>query len=453
MVTGPDSSVATPSAKQTGTGPAASLWTGKRLYIALFLFLNLFINYMDRVNLSVAAPDIARRFNWDPGTMGLVFSAYMWTYCFCLTPWGWLADRYGTRKVSATSVMLFSAAHMLTGACVGFGTMVFSRMALGVGEAASMPAAGKVVRQWFPARERGLATAIFNGGTFAGPAISAPVIAWLILRTGWRMSFVITGVLGLVWVFFWLKWFRVPSECSWLPEEERNYILANNGESTQSPRPVKGALLRLISRKTMWGLLLTQGCCAYTMTLYLLWLPSYLVGARHMQLMAASWFTAAPYLVATVLGIPIGKLSDSLITPETARQGTRRKLLIVFILLSSVVMLTNFFDNMWALMALLCVSLTCISSALTLNIAMTSDLVWNSNMAGSALGISILGGISFGLVAPIVTGFIVKWTGNFDNAFYVAGGLLFLGALISFTMTRRPLDFPDSLPDSGAAHA
>jgi ACS family glucarate transporter-like MFS transporter len=421
-----------------------SLWTGKRSIIALFLFFNMFINYMDRINLSVAMPIVSKQFKWDPATMGWIFSGFLWTYMVCLIPWGKATDKYGSRNVGAVSMTLWSLGGMATGGIMGFGSMMASRLALGVGEAASFPIAGKVVRQWFPAGERGLATAIFNAGTFAGPAISAPVVAWLVLQTGWRWSFVITGAIGILWAILWLAFFRTPAECTWLPEDERNYLLSQTGappKAAASQAPTKGALRLLLSRKTMWGQFITQGCCAYTMYLYLAWLPSYLVKERHMDLMKASWFTAMPYLISVVLGIMIGKLSDSILTPEAVKQGKRRTLLIVFILLSSVVLLTNVVNNQWVVVALISLALTSISSALTLNIAMCNDLVWDPSMAATALGFQILGGNSFGIFAPILTGYIVKTTGSFNSAFFLAGALLFMGAATSLTMTRRPLAF------------
>jgi len=440
-----NSSMSTNGSAARPSGKLGSLWTGKRRFIAIFLFFNMFINYMDRINLSVAAPVIARHFQWSPAVMGWIFSAYIWTYCVFLVPWGWLSDRIGTRKVNAISMSLWSIAGMLTGAATGFASMLAARLTLGIGEAASFPTSGKVVRQWFPSSEWGLATAIFNSGTFAGPAISAPFVAWLVLRVGWRISFVITGAIGLVWVFLWLKNFRLPSECSWLPNEEREYLLAGAGAkpAKNSAQGSRSAIPQLVSRMTMWGLFLTQGCCAYTVVLFLTWLPSYLVQARHMQLMKASWFTAVPYMVSTILGIAVGKLSDSILTPEAVKQGKRRALLITFILLSAVVLLTNAVSNEYVVLGLISLSLTFISSALTLNIAMCNDLVWDPEMAGTALGIQILGGNSFGLLAPILTGYIVKTTGSFDSAFFLAGGLLILGALFSFSMTRKPLSFDE----------
>ncbi len=439
MTTGPITGLATSTATPSAIVKIGSLWTSKRFYIAALLFLNLFINFMHRINLSVAAPAIAKDFGWDAGKMGLLFSSYQWTYCLFLLLWGWMSDRLGTRWVNGLSVTLWSIAGMLTGVATTFGGMLATRLALGAGEAASFPTAGKVVRQWFPPRERGLATAIFNAGTFAGPAFSAPLVAWLLLKEGWRVSFMMTGSLGFVWVALWLTFFRTPSACTWLPAEEREYILAETDSQSNTAPPPKGTLFRLMGRRTMWGLFLTQGCCAYTMLLFLFWLPSYLVQSRHMSLTKASWFTSVPYVVAVGLGLLIGKLSDSILTPDAIKQGKRRTLLIVFILLSGVVLLTNVASNEYVLLFLVSISLTCISSALSLNIALTNDLVWNPEIVGTATAFLILGGNIFGSFVPVATGYIVKWTGSFDLAFYLAGLLLFVAALISFTMTRVPL--------------
>jgi sugar phosphate permease len=443
MTTRPNVSVATSPHEPIASADVGSLWSGKRLYIAGLLFLNLFINFMHRINLSVAAPAIAKEFRCDAGNMGLLFSSYQWTYCVFLLLWGWMTDLMNTRLVNALSVTIWSIAEMLTGVATTFGGMLMTRLALGAGEAASFPTAGKVVRQWVPASERGLATAIFNAGTFAGPAFSAPMVAWLLSRVGWRFSFTLTGSLGFVWVLLWLKFFRVPSECSWLPDEERNYILSQSDSRARSVAPM-GTLLRLVARKTMWGVFLTQGCCAYTMLLFLFWLPSYLVQSRHMSLLKAGWFTSVPHIFAMVLGLLVGKLSDSLLTHEAVWQGKRRSLLIVFILLSGAVLLTNMVANEYLRLVLLSFSLVCISSALSLNIALTSDLVWNPAMVGTAMGFLILGGNIFGSLVPIATGYIVKWTGSFDLAFYLARFLLLVAAVVCFTMTRKPLSFQEN---------
>src|ERR1700686_2395254 len=256
MTTGPNLTATTLPEQPSEMVKAGSLWSGKRFYIAALLFLNLFINYMHRINLSVAAPAIARDFHWDAGKMGLLFSSYQWTYCLFLLLWGWMSDRTGTRMVNGLSVTIWSVAGMLTGPATTFVGMIATRLALGAGEAASFPTSGKVVRQWFPPQERGLATAIFKVGTFAGPDFSAPLGAWLLVKEGWRLSFMLTGSIGFIWVILWLKFFRSPAECTWLPEEERQYILSQTDSAAKATAVPKGTLLKLIGRKTMWGLFL-----------------------------------------------------------------------------------------------------------------------------------------------------------------------------------------------------
>jgi ACS family glucarate transporter-like MFS transporter len=270
--------------------------------------------------------------------------------------------------------------------------------------------------------------------------------AWMLIHFGWRMTFLAMGVLGLVWVLLWLKAFAVPQECRWLSDDERDFILSETGALKGSATGATGALGKLLGRKTMWGLFITQGCCAYSLYLFLFWLPSYLVQSRHMELMRASWFITVPYLVATVLVLVSGKVSDRLLTAEALKQGKRRTLLVIFILLSSVILITNAVVSEYAVMLLISLALTFIASALTMNIAMANDLVWNAEMAGTALSVLILGGNCFGLLAPVLTGYIVKWTGSFDSAFYLAGCLLLLGALTAFTATRKPLVFTDDTP-------
>jgi MFS family permease len=148
-----------------------------------------------------------------------------------------------------------------------------------------------------------------------------------------------------------------------------------------------------------------------------------------------------PYVAAALVGLLVGRVSDRILTDETVKQGQRRTLLIVFILLSGCVLATNMIANELMLLFVISVSLASISSALSLNIALTSDLVWNPEMVGIAIGFLILGGNIFGSIVPILTGYIVKWTGSFDLAFYLAAFLLFLAAVVSFGMTREPLAF------------
>lgn len=419
-----------------------SMWKSKRLYVMIMLFLASLINYIDRVSMSIAAPAVSKEFAWDPATMGIVLSSFLWAYAFCLVPVGWLTDKIGPRKLNGLAISIWSAAAMLTGIANNFITMVMSRLLLGAGESGTMPAGSKVVRQWFTIQERGLATALARSGAEAGPAIGMPLVAWLVLSYGWRMSFIITGAIGFIWIIFWLKYFRdKPQESSWLPAHEKEYIAAN----TDSDKAVggkavpKGIIFRLLQNKTMCAMAISHGCIMYTQYLILTWLPFYLVQVRHMQLMTASLFSSLAFAFAWVLGILVCKMSDMLLTPEKVLQGRRRVMVVVFMALSSVFILTTVFDNPFMIFVIITLSKTFLSSTIGLNMTLTNDVVANPAIAGSAFGILLLGGNFFGSMAPVITGYIVKATGSFDSAFLLAGALVMIGAVINYTMTRKPI--------------
>jgi sugar phosphate permease len=429
-----------------GTTKTQTILGGRRLYIAVFLFFNLLINYIDRVNLSVAAPALVKYFHWDPARMGWVLSAHLWTYTICLIPTGALLDRFGARRVSAIGITLWSAASMLTGAVTGFATMCLARLSLGMGEVTTFPVAGKVIRQWFPVKERGFAWAIFHSGGHAAPALATPFVAWLVVRNGWRGSFVILGTLGFIWLVFWLWKYREPEECPWLSAEERQFILENrDGGSapTRASQDRAGKMLSTLFRqRTMWGVMLTQGCSTYFNYMFLAWLPTYLVQVRGLQLEKAGVYTAAPYMVAVVVVLGFGKLSDRLLTAESIRKGKRRNVVIMLLLLCTVVMLINVVQSERAVLIVLAMALSFNLTCLTLNLALTSDLIEDAQIAGTVFAIVSTSANLFGLCAPVVTGYIIKATGSFSAAFDVSGVVVIAAAMISFTLVRRPIQGP-----------
>jgi ACS family glucarate transporter-like MFS transporter len=423
------------------------LWTSKRLIVLALLFGASFINYVDRVNMSVAAPAIAKEFGWNPATMGIVLSSFLWAYAAALIPTGWLTDKVGARRMNALAVSFWSAAGMLTGMANSFGMMVSTRLALGLGEAPTLPSLMKVIRQWFPIRERGLTTSLARSGAEAGPAIGMPLVALLVVKCGWRMSFLITGAAGFIWVALWLKYFRdKPQDSYLLSPEERSYIVANTdgGQKSDVKAIPGGRVRRLLRYKTMWGLALSHGLINYTAYLILTWIPSYLVQVKHMKLMGASLLSSAAFAGAWILGITLCKLSDSLLTPDKVVQGQRRIMVIVSALGASVFMATTVVDNLVGVLVILTIAKAFVFGAVGLNMALTNDLVRNPAFSASAAGILLFGGNSFGSMAPLVTGFIVKRTGSFDAAFVLAGVLMIMAALISYFMTRVPIEAPST---------
>ena len=426
--------------RATDTEPVVG---GKRFYIAIFLFFNVLLNYADRVNLSVAAPELVRQFHWNPARLGWVLSAYLWTYTICLVPIGVLLDRFGPRRVAATGIALWSAAAMATGAVTGFASMCLARMSLGIGAATTFPVAGKVIRQWFPVKERGLAYAIFHSGGHIAPAVATPLVALLVVHNGWRASFIILGPLGFVWFALWLWKYQEAENCPWLSADEQRFILEHRGPGVAPPAAkqdgARETLSTLLRQRTMWGVMLTQGCSTYFSYMFLAWLPTYLVQARGLRLLQAGIYTAIPYWTAAAVVIAFGRFSDRIFTEESLSKGKRRKVVITLLLLCPVVTLINVVQGETAVLVVLALATSLNLASLTLNLVLAGDLIEDPRMAGTVFAMVSTCANLFGLCAPIVTGYVVKATGAFSAAFDISGAAVILGALISFTMVRRPI--------------
>ncbi|OLT05730.1 hypothetical protein BJF90_01730 [Pseudonocardia sp. CNS-004] len=429
----------------------------RRWWVYTLLFLLVAINYMDRSALSVAATPISQEFGLSPGQMGVLLSTFLWTYLICLIPAGILTDRIGTRWTNALSIAVWSAATVLAGVVRGFGALVGARLLMGVGESTTYPACGRVVQEWAPASERGRVVATYNSGAYAGPALGSLLTAALVTAYGWRTAFVVLGGIGFLWLAAWLIWFRDPADAKWLGEEERATILRERGlaleTSAETSAEPRAGVLELLRHRSMWGVALVQSAAVYTQYLFLTWLPGYLEQARGLSVLRSGAFTAIPYVVAMVLGIAIGVVVDRVLSTQGRATGRRRLVVAGFLLVSSVVLLTPFVGSITLVLALISISLTCVSSAVSMNLALLADLLRSPRLAGRANSIAMVGGNTFGIAAPIVTGYVVQATGSYTAAFVVAGVFLLLGTTVALTMTRTPIGRDDPAPATTAATA
>jgi ACS family glucarate transporter-like MFS transporter len=410
----------------------------RRFLVYAGIFLMMALCYVDRINLSVAARSIATTYNLSPVQLGFIFSSFLWTYLICLVPLGMAVDRYGARSVTAGSLFVWSVAGVMTGVATTYSGLFASRLALGVGEAASYPAGGRVIREWAPQSERGIAAAILNSGAYAGLAVGAPLVGWLVAHFGWRESFYVTGAAGIALAVIWYALYRRPEDATWLSAEERAYIVAGRGNTpkNEAGAPAVSSLLRSPS---MWGLALTQGCAGYTLYLFMTWLPTYLADTRGMDVMKSGAFSAVPYAAAVPLGLLLGIASDRFLRRTGTSGGERRRLIAAALLVSSVILLTPYVTNIWLILTLFSISITCVSTAMGMNIALTNDLLVDGRQAGAATSLLILGGNSFGVVAPIATGYIVASPLGYSGAFVVAGVLLLTGVATSLLLTRKAI--------------
>jgi MFS family permease len=413
--------------------------THRRYWVFFLLFLFSAIAYLDRVNMSVAGKPIALEFGLSPIALGYLFSSFLWAYVLMMLPGGRLIDRWGTHVVASLATAVWSAAQIATGMVGSFATMLAARLGLGVGEAPFAPISYSSVRSWSPYTERGTAIAAISAGSSLGLALGAPVVAWLIETLSWRWSFIITGAVGFVWVLVWFALVSTPEKTRWLPQAEREYILAARDAGIAPPNHGGVGYLGLIGCPAMWGLFISQGCLVYTSYLYLSWLPNYFQTARHLSMLNSGIYTAIPFLVAMVVGIVANWAGDRLLSAEAVRSGNRRYLVALSLLFMAAGLAIPFVDSLAAIVALITIVVSFAHVGPAANGALVGDLLRSPGDAGRATAFLVLGGNTFGLLAPIVTGYVVDATGSFNAAFAVAGALALVGAVAALALGRGTL--------------
>ncbi|HET6183936.1 MAG TPA: MFS transporter [Acetobacteraceae bacterium] len=413
--------------------------TRRRYWVYGLLFLLNTISYTDRVNMSLAGRPVAQEFHLSPVTLGYLFSSFLWAYVLMMLPGGRLIDSLGAHRVAAMCCALWSVAQICTGLAVGFWTMLLARLGLGVGEAPVSPISYRSVRDWGPHTEHGTAIGVIQAGTLIGPALGAPIVGWLITVMTWRGSFFVTGAVGLVWTLVWIALVTTPERTRWLPDAERQKILAER--HVGEPPPVSEGIgyRGLLRSPTMWGVAISQGCAVYSLYLYLSWLPNYLQTTRHVSMVASGLFTSVPFLVGAAVIVIVNKIGDAILTPETLRSGKRRLVVATCLVLTAGGVFIPYAQSLALVVLLTILPVSFSNTATAVNAALTSDLLRSPGDAGRAFAFLVLGGNVFGLLAPIVTGYIVQATGSFSSAFVLAGILALVGAATSLLLTRHTL--------------
>jgi MFS family permease len=412
----------------------------RRYLVYLLLFLFLCIYSLDRAMMGVVGSTIAKEMQIGPVALGYLFSSYLWLYALTLLPAGAITDRVGARRMSAIAAGGWSIFQLSGGFASSLAFLLVSRLGLGVFESAANPCAHSAIREWTPRGERGFVTAIWYSGTNAGPAMGTPLVAWLTTVYGWRSAFIVTGLMGLVWVAFWLPLYRSPETAGWLTETERTKILA---ERDSAPKATAGLAVGyrglLTETPTLWGLAITQGCINYTSYFFLAWLPGFLQASYHLTVMQAGAYTAVPFALSVFLSIALSWGCDRVLSPLALSRGKRRYAVALGALLSASIVLTPYVGSVGMATVVLTVALTFNTFAQSMNFALANDRLRSPADVGRTYAFFTLGGITFGILGPIVTGYLVALTGDFKIALVLCGGLSVLAAILVSTLTHRAL--------------
>lgn len=410
----------------------------RRWLIGVLLGIGILVNYIDRVNLSVAAPDLKREFLLDDGDIGWLLGAMSVSYALLQIPVGMLLDRFGVTLLGRAGAFLWSISSAAMAFTGGFGTIFGARILLGIAEAPGFPASAKATGYWFPRRERALATAIFDAAAKFSNVIGVPLVALVVTHFGWRWGFGVTALLSFAYFVAYYAIYRDPSADPKLSRAEHEYIVENGAAPEGAAEGGAMSLLGyLLQNRKVWGLTLGFAAYGYSFYMFLTWLPGYLAQTAHMSIIKSAGYTAIPWGCATVADLIVGGwLVDHLIARGFGETAVRKGVLVAGMLVGLTVFgASQTTDPDWAILW--------ISIALS-GLAAAAPVGWSiPSLIAPRGGTGTIGGIMnffnnvMGIVAPIATGYIVQATGSFTATFLVAGVVLLIGiACYSFVLGR-----------------
>ena len=405
----------------------------KMRWVVIFLcFLAIAVNYIDRANLAVAAPQIEKALGIGPAEMGFILSGFFWTYALMQMPFGWFVDRVGARIALPLAVgwwSLFTAATAITTSVAG---MFGCRLLLGVGEAGAYPSCTKLVSQWFQPKERAIATSIFDSGSRVGSALSIPVVALIIGTLGWKAAFVLTGLLGALWIVGWFVIYRNPVQ----DEMETALEAAPAAQSRGEQDEVTWA--SLFRHRTLWGMMLGFFCLNFVIYFFITWFPSYLVQTRGFSLKSLGTLGMIPALIAIPGGWLGGYVSDALFRRGWSLTAARKTCMVGGMLLSSVITLSAFTENTYLMLAFFGIAYGSLAFAAASIWSLPCDVAPTPRHVASIGGIQNFASNLAGIVITTFTGVMVAMTkGSFTIPLVVAGGFCFLGAFSYLVIVGR----------------
>ena len=419
--------------------------TNLRWGIAILLGIGILVNYFDRVNLTVAGPSLRREFGIDDIGFGYLLSAFGWTYAAAQIPVAMVLDRLGVTAVGRVTTLFWSLFSLATGFVTSFTLLFAARLGLGLAETPAFPINSKATGYWFPTKERGLATAIFDAAAKYATAVGVPIVAFILVQWGWRATFIVTGVVSFLFFLAFVAFYRNPSDDRRLTHAERNYITSGGAqpEGVPSSGSVGTTFFYLLGRAKVWGL--TIGFAAYGYSFYLLltWLPSYLARTFHMTALTSGAYTAIPWLVAGTADLAIGGfLVDTLIARGLEPTRVRKTILIVGMLLGLTVIgaTTTTDPNVAIVWITIALSGLAVSAPIGWSIP---SLIAPQGAVGTVGGIMNFANNIMSIVAPIVAGYIVAYTGSFTNVFFIAAAVLVVGILSYVFLLGRIEPIPE----------
>lgn len=390
-----------------------------RWLIVVLLFTATTINYLDRQIIGLLKPILEKEFTWSETDFARIVMAFTAAYAIGLLALGWLIDKIGTKWGYSITIVFWSIAgmlHALARSAFGFGV---ARVGLGLGEGGNYPAAVKTVAEWFPKKERALATGLFNAGTSVGVVVALLLVPWILTTYGWQEVFWITGALGFVWLIFWLIYYDIPANQKRLTTEEYEYIVNGQEKEEQySSEKAKVNWIKLFSFPQTWAYITGKGLIDPIYWFFLFWLPSYFASTFSLDLKKPSLELMLIYTATTVGSISGGWFSSQLIRRGWPVIKARKTVILVIAFLELSVLLIQFATDVWVAVGLISFAVALHQAWATNVFTLPSDM-FPKQAVSSIVGIGGMAGAVGGILFPMLIGSILD---TYKAAGNLAGG-------------------------------
>jgi len=407
-----------------------------RWTIVALLFAATTINYIDRQVIGLLKPELTRVFGWDNTTFGTINGIFQFFYAFGLLAFGRIVDRVGSKigyAVSITVWSVFAMAHALARTTFGF---TIARSGLGIGESGNFPSAIKAIAEWFPKKERALATGIFNSGANIG-AVVAPIMVPLLLSSlGWQMAFIITGALGFIWLIFWWVMYEIPTRKKGLSKAEFDHIHSDEDATTTGGKVSWGKMLRV--RQT-WAFVFGKFFTDPIWWFFLFWLPGYFSDTFKLDLSKPGWPLVIVYSCTTIGSIGGGYLSGYLIKRGWPIYKARKSSMLFFAICVVPIITARYFNDLWIIVALISLAAAA-HQAWSANIFTTASDMFPRRAVSSITGIGGMAGSVGGIIFQPMVGWLLDYFTRQGNK-ALGYNLIFLICGLSYLVAWLAMHF------------
>lgn len=407
-----------------------------RWIIVALLFFATTINYLDRQIIGLLKPALEKEFSWSETDFAYIVMAFTAAYAFGLLFFGWLIDKIGTKAGYSWSVIIWSISGMLHAIARSVSGFSLARIGLGIGEAGNFPAAMKAVAEWFPKKERALATGIFNAGTSVGVVMALLVTPWILVSYGWQEVFWITGSLGFVWLLLWLFLYEIPSKQRRITDEELKLISEDHRVDSETSNVRSIRWYKLFTFPQTWAFITGKFLIDPIYWFFLFWLPSYFSSTFNLDLTKPSLQLMIIYAATTVGSVTGGYFSSWLIRRGWPTLKARKTALFIFAALELSIISAQFITDVWLAVALISLAVA-LHQAWATNMFTTASDMFPKEAVSSVVGIGGMTGAVGGILFPILVGYLLdayKAEGNLTGGYNVLFTVCGLTYLVAWTI-------------------